>query len=274
MVPIRRAASLAALVVAAVSPAVVRAEPQIHIAWDDCGGAGVVTRTFACDTNVGAELLYVSFVPPAGITAFQAIEAKIRLWAAGSSFPPVIPSWWGFRSTQCRPTGLQTQLGFDAGPYSCANPWPSTAAAGAIMDSTFSTGYQSVIKVLAAMPTGEANPSLDPALEYYAFRLVVRHVKSAGLGACDGCSTPIGMDLSYLKLYQYPSGTGDYEYPNPGRSSGVFPYINWQCPGAPLAYPDVGHGGEVTWSIGGWSFTDCATATKPRTWGQIKSLYR
>ena len=266
-----RAASFAALLAVAVSPAMVRADPLVHMAWDDCGAAGSATRTFACNTNLGVEQLYVSFVPPAGITAFNALEGDIRLWAFGTSYPPVIPSYWGVGSGQCRASSVSLTF-FGSGPFTCANPWPTSAAGGAVMESTFSSNFQPRIRCIAAVPAGDEQ-SLDPSIEYYGFRLVFNHRKSTGLGACDGCSTPIGLELRGLRIDQSPSGTAPYDFET-GRNSGVFQTVNWQCEGAPAIYEDVSHGGVHTWAIAGWDFPGCVTPAQRRTWGSIKSLYR
>ena len=266
-----RGASFFVLMVVAGSPAAVLADPQVHMAWDDCGAAGSVTKIFACNTNVGAEQLYVSFVPPAGITLFNALEVDIRLWVNGTSFPPVLPLYWSMGAGQCRPQSL-TLAFFTSGPFTCANPWPASAAGGTIVDSSSATNFQTRIRALAAVTPGDEQ-SLDPGTEYYGFHLVLSHKKSTGLGACDGCSTPIGMELRSLKIYQNPSGLPPYEYET-GYRTGVFQTVNWQCPGDPLFRTEAGHGGELYWFVVGWDFPGCATPTQQRSWGSIKSLYR
>jgi hypothetical protein len=260
---LRRAASIAALLTAS-APSAVMADPSVHMAWDDCGAAGSVTKAFACNTNVGAEQLYISFVPPAGATAFDALEGDIRLWAAGTSFPPPLPSYWGLNTGQCRQQSL-TMSFFSSGPFTCANPWAATAAGGTAIDSSFASGFQTRIRFVAAVPTTDTQ-SLDPAIEYYGVRIVFSHRKSTGSGSCDGCSTPIGMELRSLRIYPTPNSP-PYEYET-GRSTGVFQTVNWQCQGAPILYQDRG------WQIAGWDFPGCVTPAQRPTWGSIKSLYR
>ena len=118
------AVSLAALIAWALVPAPAGAEPVAHLAWEDCGSAGLVTRTFACNTNVGVEQLYVSFVPPAGITALKAIEARIGLVWWGTTTPPPPPVWWELNG--CRANSLIGDVGFVSGPYTCRIPGRTT----------------------------------------------------------------------------------------------------------------------------------------------------
>jgi hypothetical protein len=256
------AASLSALGIAAFSPAPGAAEPLAHLAWDDCGAAGALTRTFACNINTGVEQLYISFVPPDGITAFNALEAKIQIFPPEGK-PALLPSWWGMFTGGCRQTSLTAPAGFATGPFTCADPWTGSAAGGTAMNATSLS-----INVVAAVPPGDEH-ALDPAVEYYGLRVRFNHAKSAGTGACDGCSAPIGLYLSYLKLGQYPSGP-DYEYNLSYRGSGVLQYVNWQCDGSPVLEFDFRTG----WSLVGWSFPNCVTPTQRQTWGQIKALYR
>jgi len=70
---------------------------------------------------------------------------------------------------------------------------------------------------------------------------------------------PVGLYLSRLRLLLGPDPNFDYPLPE-------LRYVNWQCAGSPI----LSSGGEVT----GWSFPNCATATREPTWGRIKALYR
>jgi hypothetical protein len=243
------AAHLPAVVVLLLSPAPGGAGPVAHLAWDDCGAAGVVTRTFACNTNVGAEQLVVSFVPPEGTVAFTGIEARVRFW------PPLgsLPSWWALSTGGCRSGSLRS-LPSSAGPSPCASPWTN---------GTFSAADLSVpdqeLRAIADLPKG-AEHGLDSTIEYYGLRIAFNHAKSAGDGACDGCSMPVGMCLSRLSLLLGPPDP-TFDFPLP-----ELPYVNWQCDGSPILSSDH----QVT----GWNFSNCATAARGQTWGRIKALYR
>ena len=255
------AVPLAAFVALGFSPVPGRADPVVHLAWDDCGSAGLVTRTFACNTNVGVEPLVLSFVPPAGITAFSAVEAILQVvWTGWGNVP--LPAWWELR-TGCRAGSLSGPVSF---PETCANPWLDGGAGGVSMSSS----TPGRIMAVTALPAGHELP-LDPAVEYYSMRFVFNHARSTGDGACDACSAPVGIYVSSLRLNQRPSGVNDYTYALPVGPSGMTAYVNWQCEGHPVLSLD--HGGRPEFS-GLWDFGKCPTATHSPTWGRIKALYR
>jgi len=90
--------------------------------------------------------------------------------------------------------------------------------------------------------TDEAR-EFDAGVEYLAFRVIVPHVKSIGAGACAGCC-----ESMYVRIDSFQLGTND---PFDSRSLPQSETIQWQG------------------SIG------CGpTKTMPRSWGQIRSLYR
>jgi hypothetical protein len=239
-------ALFAALAIAGLPPARTAAEPVAHLAWDDCGASGRLTRSFACNTNVGAEQLVVSFVPPT-VAAFTGIEARIRLWTPAAS----LPSWWMLSTGGCRAGSLRASP-FAAGPSACTSPWTSQVFWSAQLDPAARE-----IRVLVDLNKGQEH-GLDGAIEYYGVRLAIDHAKSLGAGACDGCAMPAGLYLSRLALLLGPPDP-TYEFALP-----EVPYVNWQCDGAPVVV-----GGSVT----GWTFPGCTTPARAPTWGRIKALY-
>jgi hypothetical protein len=222
------------------------AEPVAHLAWDDCGASGRLTRSFACDTNAGAEQLVVSFVPPAA-PAFTGIEARIRLFTPTVSFP----SWWMLSTGGCRAGSLRASP-FAAGPSPCTSPWTSQVFWSVQLDPATRE-----IRAFVDLDKGQEH-GLDGATEYYGVRLAFDHAKSTGTGACEGCSMPAGLYLARLALLLGPDPTYDFDLAET-------PYVNWQCDGAPIVT-----GGSVT----GWTFPGCATPARAPTWGRIKLLYR
>ena len=225
------------------------AEPAVHLAWDDCGAAGHLTRTFACNTNSGAENLVVSFVPPAGVDVFTGIEVRLRFWPPAASLPP----WWGLSAGGCRSASLRAQP-FAAAASPCVTPWTTNLFFTAALDLATQE-----LRALVNLNQGEEH-SLDPAVHYYGVRLAINHAKSTGSGRCDGCSLPVGVYVSRFLLL-IGGGNPNYEYALPQVE-----YVNWQCDGSPV----VGEGSSVI----GWSFPDCATPARGGTWGGIKALYR
>jgi hypothetical protein len=206
-----------------------------------------VTRTFACNTNSGAEQLVVSFVPP-DASAFTGIEVRVRFWPP----PASLPAWWALSAGGCRSGSLRA-LAFSAGPTPCVSPWTN----GVLTFADLSLADQE-IRAFADLPKGDEH-GLDSAIEYYGLRIQFNHAKSTGGGACDGCAMPVGLYLSRLRLLLGPDPNFDYPLTE-------IRYVNWQCEGSPIVAPD----GQVT----GWNFPNCETATHAQTWGRIKSLYR
>jgi hypothetical protein len=97
---------------------------------------------------------------------------------------------------------------------------------------------------------------LSSGTEYYAFRLRLRYDSSSGGGACDGCSTPVCLTLSEVAVYD------DTPEPPAGEQSNPPPpeIISQQAQNFMISWQDTG--------------TNCQSAVKNKTWGQLKSLYR
>ena len=223
------------------------AEPLAHLSWNDCAASGIATRTFACNTNSGAEELVLSFVPPEGVVTFTGIDARIRIWPPTPSLPP----WWALAAGGCRSASLRVQP-FAPGASLCPTPWTTEL----FTFVEFNPAAQE-IRAAVNLNHGQEHP-LDPGVEYYGLRLTINHAKSTGSGACEGCSMPVGMYLSRLWMYQGAELT--FEFPLPEVA-----YVNWQCDGGPIV--DQG-------SVTGWQFANCATPAQGRTWGQVKALFR
>ena len=253
MRPLERALAatlVAAFTLSGLPPARAAAEGAAHLAWDDCGAAGLRTRAFACDTNVGAEQLVVSFIPPGAVPAFTGIDVSIRFWPPAASLPP----WWALAAGGCRATSLKSSP-FSAGPSPCTGPWVlGTFSAAQLVTAT------QEIRALSDLPKG-AEHGLQSGVEYYGMRIAVDHARSAGVGACGGCAMPVGLYLARLTLLLGPDPNFDYPLAE-------LPYVNWQCDGSPVATYDNG------WTVTGWNFPDCATPARRPTWGAIHSLYR
>jgi len=221
--------------------------------WNECPPLGSMNRSFACNTNAGANVMVASFDPPAGITKLVASSAVIDLRSASSP----LPSWWHLQPGGCRDGSLSVSFSPPA-PFSCADYW----SAGATGGFTYTVGFggdptSARIVVSFGMPEALAGP-VTPGTEYQAFRLTLDNSTSVGTEACTGCNDPTCIILNELTLYQ-PSGLGDYRICNPLNGN----FIMWQggaiggggCPGADYQYP-------------------CSTPVLDRTWGQIKGLYR
>jgi len=238
---LRRSTIAAALLVALASPAF--AQSGINLSWDDCGSFGVASKTFACDTNAGQEVLIGSAISGVDLPKFVAVEASLTVVVDG----PALPAWWrldtGFVSA-CRKGALSSSPDFTAGPFHCADPWPP-GAFGAVAYEILPYPYEGRIRVLAITQNTDPPPtqSLSSTVEYEYFKVGISHAKSTGTGSCGGCSQGATLYLASVQLDQL-LGEGDYVLTQPLQRS----YVTWQ-------------GGSVV-------------PTRPTTWGAVKSLYR
>lgn len=219
-----------------------------YLAWDDCSSAGVSTRSFACNTNSGSESIVMSFRPANATDPIYRLDAWL---AVGDEAFSVLPDWWSLLATGCRTTSLRANADFTPTSGACTDPWYGTGFVTlavtkfAIFDSQL---RRLVIHAAVEIPHAAAAP-LDPATEYYGVRLVLNHAKTVGTGACAGCEQPM-----CLSLYPYCSTTAN--------------------PASPIARTlslDPGFTG-IVWN--GGQRCSRLTATRNRTWGTLKSLYR
>lgn len=253
--PMRLGPMLALALLFHTGPA--RGAAVAHLAWDDCAAAGTSLKTFACGTNSGSETLVISFVPPAGITGFQSLDAHIQI----ATFDGTLPDWWSLGSGGCRQGALSANPNISASLGSCQDPWSGAGVGGVNVSGVGDIEF--VAARASAVP-------LDPNLEYYAGAIIISNAKSSGAGACAGCSFPRGLYLSSLVLQQTGSSF-DYGLYSQSRETGMLPaYVNWQCDGQPSFNYDAQYG----WFLIGWDSSGCPTPARRTTWGAVKSLYR
>jgi len=219
----------------------------ISLAWNDCLGAGGASnRTFACDTNVGSNDLYVSFDPTLDKPDVNDCEAVIFLQSA--SFP--LPAWWQFtNSGSCRVFSLAAALG----PGSCVGPWSGSSQAVAAIAGYRVTAQVPFLPLNGALILAETSipdpggVAVHPGTEYTAMVVRINNMRTVAT-TCTGCQDPVCLTLNEVDLLTVSSG--DLRLANP---------LAHDCPSAP--------GTWVTWQGG-------PTPTINRTWGQIKTLYR
>jgi hypothetical protein len=85
--------------------------PAINLAWDECVASdeALINKNFACDTNAGSDVMFASFIAPAGIDQFIALECTFEFVQPTSAGTTV--AWW-----QLKGAGAKTQrarLGLD-----------------------------------------------------------------------------------------------------------------------------------------------------------------
>src|SRR5262249_3584126 len=162
--------------------------PGINIRWDHCfADGGVMNKTFACDTNVGSDLMVMSVQLDAAMQHVSGMEIRVSI----KPVEPVLPEWWEFlNSGSCRTNGLTF------------NTIPTTASAncpdwGVSQQSGGFAGYHvneigpgtAVAFPIAAVPQS-ALVTLDPGTEYVVGEFRLNRTNTVGTGACGGGGRP------------------------------------------------------------------------------------
>ncbi|MEO5618207.1 MAG: hypothetical protein ABIS67_10580 [Candidatus Eisenbacteria bacterium] len=249
-------ASIEAMVVMAlllvalfVAPGFASAQGGINLSWDDCGTFGTELKFFACDTNAGVSVLYVSAIPGVPLPQMNGVGIVIDIRTS----QPALSDWWQMGTGGCRALGITGQYNFAAGPFNCYDIWAGNAAGGLNYAAGFGAPNRARLRAVAAIPGSAA---ADEATEMYLFAFHLSNRKSTGAGSCAGCTDKACIVLNSVQLTQ-PAGVGDYTITNPiNRQS-----VSWRCLSS-----ISGHTGECT------SF--CTTPTRNPSWGSIKSHYR
>ena len=221
----------------------------LNLSWNDCGAAGTQNRNFACNTNVGNNILIASFVAPTGLTEVTGNEVVIDLQTSGAVLAP----WWEMKTGSCRAaSSLASSVDFTVGPFTCYDYWQGGAVSGHVED-LYATGPNTArIKLVVALPAGSPLITAIPAgLEVYSCKFTINNAKSTGLGACAGCFDGACIVLNSIRITQTPVAPGGNKF---------------------LSNPDLRN--WVTWQGGGVALCPEATPAKNRTWGSVKSLYR
>jgi len=215
----------------------------ISLAWNDCLGAGGATnRTFACNTNVGNNDLYVSFDPPTDVPDVNGAQVIIDITTPTSSGS--IPPWWQLqRNTGCRITSLSTA---DA-RGSCVSLFGGGSIGYYVtaVDPSMPPNWARIVAT-DQVPQASAFP-VTAGTEYTVMVIRIKNANTVGT-ACSGCADPLCLALFWVLLHT--NNSGDVLMSNP---------LPRACAGAPGAW--------VSWQ-------SIATPTLDRTWGQIKTLYR
>ena len=202
--------------------------------------------TFACNTNAMYSLSWpmtASFVIDNVIPDFVGVEIHIE----GQSDLPALPDWWKLGAwPDCRANRVQFQADTSSAPQTSCFDWTGGSAVSGF-SYTWDTN-RAHIDAVAAIPA-EFLFDMHSGVEYYAGRVTILNSKTAGAGACPGCSA--GM---LWVLYSVVA------YGNDGQR---------EVQAEPIP------GGNVCLS---WNNTiRCCygpTPARNTTWGQVKSLYR
>lgn len=221
----------------------------VDLAWNHCFGqtGAAETRTSACAVTTGAQAMYASFNPPAGIARLEGIEVYVDYQVAGGS----LPCWWNFATGQLRNTNLVTlpvsPTDSNGDPtVLCGNHYfLANGAAGG--GGGIVTGVdRGQLKGIGAIAAGTGLPVAAEAQQYgMGFRFTNLNT---GAG-CLGCLDPACFVLNTINLTSL--GVPNVVLQNPTQRN----YVTWQ---------------------GNAAGTNCPGATPARnaTWGSVKALYR
>jgi len=218
----------------------------LNLGWFDCSGSpATLNRSFACNTNLGINVLVGSFVAPCCVTAMSANEIVMNLQSASVTWP----AWWGLAAGLCRSTALTPSFDFTAGPFTCIDYWEAGAIGGLLLDQIL--GNRARLRVVCALPAGSSQiRPVEEGTEVYSYKANIRNTKTVGT-ACTGCQTGMCIVLNSILIDQPPGTPGGNKFVS---MPAVRNYALWQG----------GTGG------------DCLQSTPARntTWGSIKALYR
>ena len=218
----------------------------VNLGWNDCGGfPASLSRSFACNTNIGINTLVGSFVTPCCVTAMDANEILMNLQSDSATWP----AWWSMGGSLCRPSSLFSNFDFTAGPFNCLDYWQGGAVGGQLLDQI--VGNHARLRVICALPAGDPRiTSIPEGIEVYSYKVNINDAKSVG-SACPGCLTPVCIVLNSITIDQ-PTGT----------------------PGGNILVSAPATRSYATWQGGFPNGCTIPTPTRNTTWGSIKALYR
>ncbi|MBI5170668.1 MAG: hypothetical protein HZA61_14360 [Candidatus Eisenbacteria bacterium] len=233
-----------------ISAAVVHAN-GLNLSWDACGAAGVANKQFACNINYWSEYLVLSAEFPMEWIGSLPIsfDATLDLTSAQAT----LPNWWRLGSGECRAGAIASGFESDGRVGSCT---ASADAAGSITTLAWtSSGISPERRRLTISSRPDVGyDGIYASGEMLMDVLQISHVKTTGIGACSGCTTPVCIVLNSVTVYDYPPLGG-----------GIRAYVT-----NPLQR------NFVTWQGGTSGMAICPAATPARTptWGALKAMYR
>lgn len=241
--------------VIAVAPAVSRLEAAegLYLTWGNCALASSSSSnsSFTCDTNTGAETLYVAFTLAAPLDSVVALEIVIDVQHGDATLPP----WWLFAPSQCHYGALVANADF-SGESDCRDFW--NGEAGVVSPPAFYQGLPGGAASQAHVVITLGVPSISPRNlasneMYYAAKLILRNEATVGAQACDGCLAGACLVLNSIRVGRLTGGSG---------SESVV-----------LEVPGAGDANRATWQ-GGADAACAAVPVRNVTWGGLKALYR
>ena len=171
----------------------------LNLSWDACGHAGLSSKTFACNTNVGEERLVLSGqFPMAGMLPELCYVADLDF----SSGQATLPSWWSVNEVgACRSSAISMYRVPDgAGIGECQWTDPSFGIYSFVWTISGSSPTRRRLTI-TGIPAGgmSVGDYLDSA-ETYVGTLLISHVQTVGAGSCSGCATPVCIVFNSLQV--------------------------------------------------------------------------
>ena len=194
----------------------------MNLSWTDCGASGFQSISSACNTNVGTNVMVVTFTDPTLYNHLSAIEGFLTVTAVGDT----LPDWWKLGSGECRANRLISSADFTSYSW-CTDFWAGSAATGMSYISHPGGDLSKASLQVAVAADTASTDLLTPGLEQYAFRLLLSNGKT--VAGCNGCAVPVCVRLDSLHLYQQGVIVRRIFTPDISR------YIGWQVP--PCADP-------------------------------------
>ena len=220
----------------------------LNLGWNDCpsGVSYQLNNAFACNTNLGIQIMVGSYIPPPGLDAVYGNEVVLNLTTNQATLSP----WWSMGSGGCvgRTTTPAAVFDFTAGPFGCTDFWQGQAVGGLDYTRQFDGPNRARIRVICAVQDVFAGPQ-SPPTEYYSFKVVINDARTVGSGSCAGCTDAACIVLNSIKIDQVSPATFNPTVTNPATSN----FVTWR---------------------GGTGVCPGATAARNVTWSSIKALYR
>ena len=208
---------------------------------NDCpsGPLSAANRSIACNNNAGENVLIGSVVAPPGLNEVVGVSVIIEVMSYLQ--PEPLPDWWRFDPGGCRSGAVALNMAFDPAlnQGNCGNAWAFNAASAfSYQPNNPYSGFCRLTMVGAIAP--QLAVPWPAGTEWYLFRLSITNAKTAGTGACGGCSTPAMVAFTYAQINN-TAGTGQDAILNQYATA--------------------------TWQLG-------PVPARRASWGQIKSQYR
>ena len=221
-----------------------------HLRWDAPFGHpdAQTNKNFACDTNVGEDVLVVSFWAPDSVADVRGYLVELD----GTSAQTTLPDWW--RISECRSS---SSLSVDP---SAAPDWPVGVLPGAVVggvDYAMRFNFSHFrLRFTVQADTLQPLHSIGPRSgEQFVGRVQLKRQRTVGTGSCSGC--PVQVCISHAKV------TVD------GRRLDGLPLPpSWE------GFASIDQQHWVTWQGGGPFPCPAAVPASPSSWGRIKASYR